>query len=406
MDYNLDIDFSHYDIGKTYYRQNNKCIFDPIREILIIETPEEIVRQKFIRYLIEELKVPKNKIGVEVPMTYFKKGARGRADILVYGEDEEGYNVPIIIVECKAPGIPLVDEVWFQAYKYDNILGAGFIIITNGDYTYAAVWDEVDKEYHYIEELPKYEDFISDKSFKFIFDDSEGWKRPDFKELLSKKNIEEFLDFGWIGEDTSENLYPLIMNLAGFLHDPKIKCSPFKVNGLNIIEDGHRYTWFGNAAGGIWEGDYRYFIIEDETGNNQIVSISIFGKAKCFNDPKWGNSKGTTTLVVAIDDFDKRHNSLQLNIDKYTKIKGNNYLVWHDGTLTIGKKGSAKRKEVIEFVQKQDPSLVDSSGKIIIGTLDCSEEINWKQKSTKEFIKNLIKYALVRDEFRRMKSGG
>lgn len=113
----LDIDLSKYDIGKEYCRNNKKCIFDPIREILSLETPEEIIRQKFIMYLIDNLKVPKNKIGVEVPMCHFQKGAKGRTDIVVYGEDDN----PIFIVECKAPNIPLIDEDESYYRKYARI---------------------------------------------------------------------------------------------------------------------------------------------------------------------------------------------------------------------------------------------------------------------------------------------
>ena len=163
----LDIDLSKYDIGKEYYRNNKKCIFDPIREILILETPEEIIRQKFIRYLIDNLKVPKNKIGVEVPMCHFQKGAKGRADIVVYGEDDN----TIFIVECKAPNIPLIDEVWNQVEKYDDILCTGLIVITNGNYTYAALWNDEDQSYYIIENMPEYNMLLDDENFDIIEND-------------------------------------------------------------------------------------------------------------------------------------------------------------------------------------------------------------------------------------------
>lgn len=387
MEYSLEVDFDKYDVGRTYFKEGKRCIFDPIREILIVETPEEIIRQKFVRYLIEELKVPKNKIELEVPMSHFKKGAKGRADIIVYGENDEMCDIPIMLIECKAPNIPLVDEVWFQAYKYDYILGAGYIIITNGSVTYGAAWDEEDKEYYFVEYLLKYEKLLRDKNFNFVYDDFQGWEKPNFKELFSNKNIEQFIEFGWLNENTSKDLYPLVLNLGAFIFDTKISCSPIKIDKLNIIEDGHRYTSFGNAGGGWWSGDFRYFILEDKEGNNQIISVSILG----------------SYLVVAIEDFDKRHNSLQLNIDKYTEVQGNKYTIWHDGRLTVGRSGSAKRKEVIEFIRNKEPGMVLPNGKIILGTFDCSKEIQWSQDTTKHFIKNLIKYAILRDEFRRFK---
>lgn len=50
------------------------------------------------------------------------------------------------------------------------------------------------------------------------------------------------------------------------------------------------------------------------------MSISIYGAIAFYNDPRWCNRKGHTNLIVAIDDFDKRHNALQLNLDAYTLV--------------------------------------------------------------------------------------
>ncbi|WP_416198469.1 hypothetical protein [Sporanaerobacter sp.] len=41
VDNSLDIDFIMYDIGRDYYQNNKRCIFDLIREIFVIEIPEE-----------------------------------------------------------------------------------------------------------------------------------------------------------------------------------------------------------------------------------------------------------------------------------------------------------------------------------------------------------------------------
>ena len=403
MDYSLDINLDKYDLGKVYYRQGKKCIFDPIREILVIQTPEEIVRQKFVIYLIEVLKVPKNRIEVEVPMAHFKKGTRDRADIVVYGKNNSDELIPQFVVECKAPTIPIVDEVWHQVYKYNEILDTNLVVTTNGEITYAAIWDNEDKSYYYIEKLPSYEKLLDKENINLIYDECESWKRPSFSELMSSKTINEFIDLGWIGSDTSKILYPLIIDLAGFLQDTSISFSPVRLNELNIIDDGHRYSKFGNAAGGSWPGDYRYFILEDKDGNHQIISISIFGSLKCTNHQKFGNRKGHTTLVVAIDDFDKSHNSIQLNIDKYTKVSGSKLIIWHDGTITVGKSGAAKREELIDYIKVHDPELLNDDNTVKLGTFDISKQIKWTQKETRNFVERLIRYALIRDRFRKYK---
>ena len=258
----------------------------------------------------------------------------------------------------------------------------------------------------YLYELPDYASLQTRSGYKYLpTDNTKPWKRPKFDQVMTKETIDEFSSYGWIGEDTDISLYPLIIDLAGLLLDASVTISPCEIDDVVIVEDGIRYTSFGNAAGGSWSGLYRFFIIQDEAENNQIISLSIFGSAKTENDPKFGNRLGTTVLVVAIDDFDKSHNSLQLNIDKYTVKNGSRYTLWHDGRLTIGNRGTASNSEVMDFVKLHEPDLVNPQNKVILGTFDCSKSIEWNLGETKLFIRNIVKYALVRDKFRIYKQG-
>ena len=47
------------DSGKEYY-------LDPIRQKLILKTPEETIRQKILQYLLADKKVPKDMIQFEM----------------------------------------------------------------------------------------------------------------------------------------------------------------------------------------------------------------------------------------------------------------------------------------------------------------------------------------------------
>ncbi|MDP2842177.1 MAG: hypothetical protein Q8O06_00880, partial [Acetobacterium sp.] len=102
--------------------------------------------------------------------------------------------------------------------------------------------------------------------------------------------------------------------------------------------------------------------------------------------------------------YDKRHNSLQLCMDLYTICQNDRYLLWHDCTLSVGKKGSAKKDEVIRFIQTQEPSLIDQQGRVLLGSFDAKAPISFEQPETRQFIRNVIRYALVRDQFRRFKN--
>ncbi|MCL1968674.1 MAG: type I restriction enzyme HsdR N-terminal domain-containing protein [Bacteroidetes bacterium] len=108
-------------------RRTNEAeqVFDPIRKKWVVFTEEEKVRQFFILHLINELKIPASHISVERKITL--NGLTKRYDIVVYKEAK-----PWMVVECKAPHIPLTQEVLEQAERYNLTLNAEIIGVTNG----------------------------------------------------------------------------------------------------------------------------------------------------------------------------------------------------------------------------------------------------------------------------------
>ena len=100
-------------------------VFDPVRKKWVVFTEEEKVRQFFIQQLIHELKIPASHISVERKITL--NGLTKRYDIVVYKDAK-----PWMVVECKAPHIPLTQEVLDQAGRYNQTLNAEIIGVTNG----------------------------------------------------------------------------------------------------------------------------------------------------------------------------------------------------------------------------------------------------------------------------------
>lgn len=105
-------------------------VWDPLRKKEVPLTPEEKVRQWFIGVLRDNLKVPVHMMMSEVSMKFGRKPFR--ADILVYGRD----TAPLMVVECKREDVEMSREVLEQALKYNLVLGARFIVITNGTMTF------------------------------------------------------------------------------------------------------------------------------------------------------------------------------------------------------------------------------------------------------------------------------
>lgn len=101
-------------------------IFDSIRKRFVALTPEEWVRQHIVRLLIENFGVPAGLVGVEKSV---KVGVLShRCDAVIY--DREGK--PLLIVEVKAPSVPINQAVIDQASRYNLTLGVEYLLLSNG----------------------------------------------------------------------------------------------------------------------------------------------------------------------------------------------------------------------------------------------------------------------------------
>ncbi len=92
----------------------------------LVLTPEEEVRRRVVRYLTERLSVPAKLIVEEHPVML--NGQPQRADIVVFDPSLR----PWLVVECKAPDVPLGQDVLDQVVRYNSVLGASQVVITNG----------------------------------------------------------------------------------------------------------------------------------------------------------------------------------------------------------------------------------------------------------------------------------
>jgi hypothetical protein len=97
-----------------------------LRRRYLVLTPEEWVRQHVIYLLTTHYGYPpalmRPESGVRV-----RAGAR-RSDLIVY--DRAGR--PYLLVECKAPQVPLSAAVLEQAARYNQTLRARYLLLSNG----------------------------------------------------------------------------------------------------------------------------------------------------------------------------------------------------------------------------------------------------------------------------------
>ncbi|MBQ6870268.1 MAG: type I restriction enzyme HsdR N-terminal domain-containing protein [Alistipes sp.] len=119
------INFPAIDLN-TKVIDGQQFVWDALRRKYLLLTPEERVRRHAIAFLISHCGVLPQSIAQEYPVTL--NGTAQRADIVVVGNDL----APVILVECKAPEVNITEQVWSQAVRYNAVLKARYIILTNG----------------------------------------------------------------------------------------------------------------------------------------------------------------------------------------------------------------------------------------------------------------------------------
>jgi len=135
-----------------YKKENDeKYIFDEIRNKFLVLTPEEFVRQHFIKFLINDKKFPKNLLAVEYKIE-INKNIR-RCDIVVFDKKIK----PKLIVECKAPSININQKTFEQIFDYHYELKPEYLIVTNGIVHYYIKSDTENNSYVFLDDIPNFD---------------------------------------------------------------------------------------------------------------------------------------------------------------------------------------------------------------------------------------------------------
>ena len=125
-------------------------VFCVVRKKNLILTPEEWVRQHIIHYFIHQLITPVGLISSEAGIRV--NTLDRRCDILVYGNDKKVK----VLVECKAPEIPINEKVLHQIAQYNSKIQADYLWLSNGIHHKFYFVNKVENKLVELEGLPKY----------------------------------------------------------------------------------------------------------------------------------------------------------------------------------------------------------------------------------------------------------
>lgn len=137
-------------------KQNEKLvIFDSQRKRYVALTPEEWVRQNFIRFLIEEKGYPAAYLAIEKQLNM--NGMKKRCDAILYNEHAQ----PFLIIELKAPNVAISQATFDQVAVYNAKLKVDFFIISNGIEHYCCKVNLETARYEFFPEIPDFNQIVT-----------------------------------------------------------------------------------------------------------------------------------------------------------------------------------------------------------------------------------------------------
>ena len=144
------LNLPQYEINITE-KDGKRLIFDFLRRKYVALTPEEWVRQHFTHYLVEHKGYPKGLLGNEIELHIGDK--KLRCDTLLYNKETQ----PRMIIEYKAPTIPIQQKTFDQIAAYNLLLKVDYLVISNGLEHYCCQMDYEEGKYHFLPDIPDYE---------------------------------------------------------------------------------------------------------------------------------------------------------------------------------------------------------------------------------------------------------
>src|SRR5690606_6905192 len=118
-------------------------------------TPEEWVRQHVLNYLVHDLGCPLSLVAVERKLMLNK--LTKRADLVVHAPDAR----PVLLVECKAPGVKVDRGAFEQAARYNTVFRVPYLLVTNGLVHFICRIDHAAGGIVFLPTLPAYDELCA-----------------------------------------------------------------------------------------------------------------------------------------------------------------------------------------------------------------------------------------------------
>jgi len=139
---------------KIKSKEGKSYIFDSLRKKYVRLTPEEWVRQNFVRFLIGEKNFSPALIAVEAGVKVNNNPQR--ADLIVF--DRMGKH--LLVAEFKAPEVKISQLTFDQIVRYNMQLKVKYLIVSNGLEHYCCQINYEENTYAYLPDIPDFSALI------------------------------------------------------------------------------------------------------------------------------------------------------------------------------------------------------------------------------------------------------
>lgn len=148
-------DFAALNLPPAPLRIQDDKVWDALRKKWVTLTPEEWVRQHFVHWMQTDRHYPPSLMANEQGLHI--NGTLKRCDTVVFGRDGK----PLIIIEYKAADVPMTQDVFDQIVRYNMVLHARYLIVSNGMQHYCCKIDYTRNTYHFIRTVPTFDEVIN-----------------------------------------------------------------------------------------------------------------------------------------------------------------------------------------------------------------------------------------------------
>lgn len=343
-------------------------------------TPEELVRQRVLHWLIQDKGWEPGKLRLEKTYRWESDPARShiRPDIELLGD---GKDEVLAVVECKHEGVPLSKAVDDQAIEYAVKAKTKHIWVTNGEQHRFLVADE-DGGWQAASSIDPLGEEYEPPTGKVEFPDLRD--ASDVDRYLEEMNLT-------LNEPTLANARDFTLALYKVIFEvlDEKKRLPYSHDGVHLLDYmGVAFHQFSNRSGGSYYTRYADFIAATR-GRVEALSVAV---------NMWGDEG--IRLCVGVTKTERRHHALQLDFEKNCEWNEERrcWDVYHDGSMS-----QIKRSIVLDAVRESGRGhwidrYDDGQDWLYLGELPEVQSVKWG--NSKKLLANLLHYGLIRTSLR------